>query len=65
MGQFKTSRVAKKIKKVTERSNYILDKLSTEYTQQALRSPLEFFTVHVQCKWANLHDADNEREQPT
>ena len=30
-----TPHIAKKIKKVTERTNYIFDTLSTEYTQQA------------------------------
>ena len=30
-----TTQIAKKIKKVTKRTNFILDYLSTEYTQQA------------------------------
>ena len=28
-----------------------------------LRTPLESFSVGVQCKWANLHNDDNERKQ--
>ena len=58
-----TPLIAKKITKVTKRTNYILDTLLTDYTQQALmHASLESFTVCIQCKWANLHDDDNERE---
>ena len=36
MGQFNTCNIDEKIRMVTEITNYILDTLSIEYTQQAL-----------------------------
>ena len=56
-----TPHIVKKIRRVIERTNYILDTLSTEYTPQAFMHT-ESFTIFDQCKGANLHDDDNERE---
>ena len=52
-----------KLKKVTERTNYILDILSTEYAQQAYTHASRIFTVCVYCKGTNLQGDDNEREK--
>ena len=52
-----------KVQQVTERTNYILDIFSTEYTQQAFTYASRSFTVCVQRLWTILHNDDNEREQ--
>ena len=50
--------IAKKIKNVTKRTNYILKYSRQNMPNKHLRTHLEFFTVCVHCKWANLHDYD-------
>ena len=40
--------IAKKTKKVAERTNYILGTLLTEYIQQGVINPSKFYTVYVQ-----------------
>ena len=52
----------KKIKKVTERTDSILDILSIEYIQQAFTHASRIFPVSVYYKWTNMHDDDNERK---
>ena len=48
----------KKINKVIVRTNYVLDKLSTEHAQQAFIDSSKSFTVCVQ----RMHNDDNKRE---
>ena len=43
--------IVKKIKKVAERTDYILGILSTEYTQQAFTHAYRIFTVNVFIAW--------------
>ena len=52
---------AKKTKKVTERTNQILDTLPADYTQQAF-TDTRYVSVCVQHLLEILHDDDNERE---
>ena len=53
-----------KMGKITERTNHILDTLSTEYTQQAFTHACNIFhgMGSMQVSKPNLHDDDNERE---
>ena len=49
-------------KRVIERTGFILDKLSKEYTEQAFNDSTRSFTVCVHCLWAIMYDDDNETE---
>ena len=57
-----TAYIAKRIKKVTERTNYTLDALSSEYTQQASTESFRFFVECVQRLEAIPHNNDYVRE---
>ena len=52
----------RKWKKEMERTNDIIDTLSTEYIEQAFTDPSRSFAICVQCLWTILHDGDSETE---
>ena len=57
-----TPDIVKKLKKVTERTDYILNIFLTEYPHEVFMHASRIFTVCVYCKWTNLHGDDNEKE---
>ena len=59
---YTTPYIANKIRKVTKG---IISYTHSwhDIPNMHLRTPLESFSVGVQCKWANLHNDDNERKQ--
>ena len=52
--------IARTMKKVIDRTNYILDTILTGYTKQAFSESSRSFTIYGQCLWANLRDGDSE-----